>query len=152
MANKRYYTYGYSPDGKRVDMYIDNGQTYLSDGTRLPIGYSVQTKGGIYKMGDSGGYRTSGHNIPTPTVPTIDENNPLLKNLTFNSDKNYSQLGSDMYKPVYDAKIDAIRNRLNLDTQALDSQIGKIDRMYDQNIQTQNEMTERAKVTIVIKH
>ena len=90
---KRYGTYGYSPDGKRVDMYVENGQTYLSDGTRLPSGYSVQTKGGIYKMGDKGGYSANEHN--TPQYKPVDLNS-YLQNFKFQSDKDYNQLGKDM--------------------------------------------------------
>ena len=145
MAKKRYDTYGYTPDGKRVSMYVQDGQTYLQDGTRLPSGYTVQTKGGIYKMGDSGGYGINQHNMPTLAPPTIDKDNPLLQNLTFQPTKNYSQLGQNMYKPIYDAKTTAIRNRLNLDKQALSSQIDATDRMYDKQVQEQNRMTDTSK-------
>ena len=145
MANKRYYTYGYTPDGKRVDMYVQDGRAYLSDGTRLPYGYTVQTKAGIYKMGDSGGYSVSQHNMPTLAPPTIDKNNPLFRNLTFQPTKNYSQLAQNMYKPIYDAKVTAIRNRLNLDKQALSSQIDATNRMYDKQVQEQNRMTDISK-------
>ena len=145
MAKKRYDTYGYTPDGKRVSMYVQDGQTYLSDGTRLPSGYTVQTKGGIYKMGDSGGYGVSQHNMPTLAPPTIDKDNPLFQNLTFQPTKNYSQLGQNMYKPIYDAKTTAIRNRLNLDKQALSSQIDATDRMYDKQVHEQNRMTDTSK-------
>lgn len=147
MAKKRYDTYGYSPDGKRIDMYVQDGQTYLQDGTRLPSGYTVNTKGGIYKMGDGGGYGVNSHNLPSLSGYSKQDSiqdmfNSLFK---FNSDKDYSKMGQDMYKPVYDAKSDAIRNRLNLDRQALDAQTGQIDRIYDQNVQAQNEMNEVAK-------
>lgn len=142
MAKKRYYTYGYTPDGKRVSMYIQDGQTYLSDGTRLPSGYTVQTKGGIYKMGDGGGYLVDSHN--RPQAPSLDLNE--FKNLfTFQSNKDYAQLGKNMYKPIYDSKLTAIRNRLNLDTQALKSQEPILNRLYDQQIEAQQRATEQAK-------
>ena len=147
MAKKRYDTYGYTPDGKRVDVYVQDGQTYLRDGTRLPFGYTVQTQGGIYKMGDGGGYRVSSHNIPS-LLNFYNQNNAqnMFNNMfKFSSDKDYGQLGANMYKPIYDAKSDAIRNRLNLDTQMLNTNIGKINRMYDQHVQAQHDMNEQAK-------
>ena len=147
MANKRYDTYGYTPDGKRVDVYVENGQTYLRDGTRLPSGYTVQTQGGIYKMGDGGGYGVNAHNVPSLSNNFTQNNmQDIFNNLfKFSSDKDYGKLGSDMYKPVYDAKSDAIRNRLNLDTQMLNTNIGKTNRMYDQYVQQQHDMNEQAK-------
>ena len=147
MTSKRYDTYGYTPDGKRVDVYVQDGQTYLRDGTRLPFGYTVQTQGGIYKMGDGGGYRVSSHNTPS-LLNSYNQNNAqnMFNNMfKFSSDKDYGQLGANMYKPIYDAKADAIRNRLNLDTQMLNTNTGKINRMYDQYVQAQHDMNEQAK-------
>ena len=142
MANKRYGTYGYTPEGNRVDLYVENGQTFLPDGTRLPSGYSVQTKGGIYKMGDNGGYSVNEHNVPQYNPVDV---NQYLQNFKFQSDKDYSQLGKDMYKPIYDAKANAIRNRLNLDTQSLNAQTGQVNTTYDNQVQAQHDMNKVSK-------
>lgn len=43
------------PDGNVVIGYIQNGFTYMPDGSRVPIGAKVQTGGGWYEMTGSGG-------------------------------------------------------------------------------------------------
>lgn len=72
MANKYTTSYAYDPNGNKVDVYIKDGLTYTLDGKRIGAGYTVQTAGGIYKMGEDGkGYKVDSHNTaPVITQPT----------------------------------------------------------------------------------
>jgi hypothetical protein len=42
------------PNGKKVTGYIKDGRTTLADGSRPPVGSTVQTAGGTFKVTDSG--------------------------------------------------------------------------------------------------
>lgn len=55
-------SYAYDLLGKKVPVWIVEGKTFLENGFRLPVGYTVQTQGGIYKMTDSGGVKVDYHN------------------------------------------------------------------------------------------
>src|SRR5690606_1603104 len=68
----QYKSYAYDPSGNKVDVYIKDGLTYTLDGKRIGAGYTVQTAGGIYKMGEDGkGYKVDSHNTaPVVTQPT----------------------------------------------------------------------------------
>lgn len=47
-SGSRYNTTVYTPEGSAVSGYIQNGQTYLSDGTRIGEGYTSVDKSGRY--------------------------------------------------------------------------------------------------------
>ena len=60
-------SYAYDPSGNKVNVSIKNGQSYLDNGQRVGAGYTVQTGGGIYKMGNDGkGYKVDSHNVYSP--------------------------------------------------------------------------------------
>lgn len=72
----RVESYAYDPTGKKVKMYIENGLTYTDDGNRIGAGYTVQTNGGIYKMGADGkGTKVESHNIAPVNTPVNTVNN-----------------------------------------------------------------------------
>lgn len=50
------------PDGRTVSGYINNGITSLADGTRVPVGSTVQTAGGTFMLTDNGSIPVSGLN------------------------------------------------------------------------------------------
>ena len=55
-------SYAYDPNGNKVNVVIKDGKSYLEDGSRVGVGYTVQTGGGIYKMTDQGGVKVDSHN------------------------------------------------------------------------------------------
>lgn len=77
-------SYAYDPSGKRHDTVIRNGATYTSDGQRIGAGWTSQTAGGIYKMGDDGkGFKVNAHNQasqPKEITSNINTNNNVNKN------------------------------------------------------------------------
>ena len=65
-----YTSFAYDPTGKKVDVNIQNGQTFTLDGQRIGEGYTVETQGGIYKMVNGKGVKVGGHNqLQAPTAP-----------------------------------------------------------------------------------
>lgn len=59
-AAVRYETQVWTPEGTTVGGYIENGKTYLNDGTRISDGYSVRAKDGtIYTMENGVGRASS---------------------------------------------------------------------------------------------
>ena len=82
MANQ-YKSYAYDPKGNKVDVYVKDGLTYTQDGKRIGAGYTIQTAGGIYKMGEDGkGYKIDNHNtapvITQPTKTTNQTTTPIV--------------------------------------------------------------------------
>lgn len=56
-------SYAYDPSGNKVNVNIKDGLSYLDNGQRVGAGYTVQTGGGIYKMGNDGkGTKVDSHN------------------------------------------------------------------------------------------
>lgn len=44
----------YDPYGNKMSGYAIDGKAYLSDGSRIPTGYTAETKGGLFTMGQDG--------------------------------------------------------------------------------------------------
>lgn len=66
-----YKSYAYDPQGNRHETYVKDGKTYTSSGDRLGAGWTSQTAGGIYKMGNDGnGYKVDSHNTIKPVTPS----------------------------------------------------------------------------------
>lgn len=45
------------PNGKKAEVVIKNGKSYLKDGSRIPIGTTVKTAGGTFKLTEKGGVK-----------------------------------------------------------------------------------------------
>lgn len=116
-----YKSYAYDPYGNKVDVYIKDGLTYTQDGKRIGAGYTVQTAGGIYKMGEDGkGYKVDSHNtapvITQPpkttnqtTTPTV-TSTPVVKNNTVKNTSN-NTLRSRGYYDFYQNELDELQSR-----------------------------------------
>lgn len=74
-------SYGVDLSGNRFEVDIRNGVSYIKDtNERPPIGSTIQTGGGIFRMTDNGGVKVDSHNTPqgvqsqshgsTPTDPS----------------------------------------------------------------------------------
>ena len=61
-----YLSYAVDLLGKKKDVEVIDGVTFLTTGERLPVGYTVQTEGGIWKMTEKGGIQVEQHNMYTP--------------------------------------------------------------------------------------
>lgn len=66
----------YDPNGKKSDGYIKDGKTYTDENftQRVPVGSTVETAGGTYKMTESGGvptYQTAQNNYKNKTQEHI---------------------------------------------------------------------------------
>jgi hypothetical protein len=81
-------TYGYDTSGNKVNMYIDrNGKSYLDNGQRIPLGYTVQTNGGVFQMTAGGGVPVENHNR---YIPNSNTNNSATSSIINTSQSNTS--------------------------------------------------------------
>lgn len=53
-----YASWAYVPGMGMVDVTIKDGQTFMADGSTLPVDSIVQTEGGLFQMTETGGQRT----------------------------------------------------------------------------------------------
>ena len=78
-SNTKYNTNVYDQYGNRHSGTVKDGITYLEDGSRVPIGWTVNTRGGYYRMGDDGkGYKVDGP--PVPQKSSNMEEEPIKNN------------------------------------------------------------------------
>lgn len=148
MAENRYDTVAFDPQGKKHGAYIQDGKTFLQDGSRLQEGWSSQTRGGIYKMGADAGYGAETHNRPSQKsyLDTFREiSSEVAPNHSWQPEKNYQQLGQDRYKPIFEAQQNALQNRLDSGVRDLEGNIAGVNTEYDRAVQKQQEMNQMAK-------
>ena len=91
-------SFAYDTNGNKVNVIIKDGITYLTNGQRLPTGYTVETAGGIYKMGSDGkGVKVNSHNKPVNSQPNlVSDDNYLNDMLTALMNQN-KELSNEMY-------------------------------------------------------
>lgn len=109
-------SYAYDPKGNKVNVTIKDGQSYLDDGNRVGTGYTVQTGGGIYKMGNDGkGIKVDSHNTSNNSYV-----NTLVNSL--GSNKEYNNVnakpdkldkGDTTSKNIYKSPIVDYTNKYN---------------------------------------
>lgn len=71
----------YDPSGSKLSGYAVDGKAYLSDGSRIPTGYTAETKGGLFTMGQDGkGVKVDSipKNVVTGNVKNTANNSPYM--------------------------------------------------------------------------
>lgn len=147
---KKKSTILFDEKGKQQDGYLIDGKAYKPDGTRVPNGWSVQTAGGVFKMGTDGqGYQSeSGHNQASHQANLEDLMAKYLEETgdkyKWASDKDYDQLGADRYQPIYDEQRQSLEQERDSNIRDLQNQIAGVDTTYDRNVESQQDLTKQA--------
>jgi len=127
-ASSRYYTAVWTPEGEQVGGYIEDGKTYLNDGTRISDGYSVKAKNGtLYTMENGVGRESS-----------VDE---LANSLAKKRAQNETTKAWDRMQEDYDDRMSSVISQQNAATDAgVKQAINALDKQKD----TVNETMDKA--------
>lgn len=140
----KYDSVAFDKSGKKHSVYIEDGKAYTPDGKRVSSGWTVHTKGGIYEMGTDSGFATDTHNLGN-RMDVLDQLRQEFAGMqdkySWSSDKDYSQLGRDMYQPIFDQQRQAYENQLNRTVSDMENQITGVDTQYDRNVDRSQKNT-----------
>lgn len=148
MADVRKYdsTYGYDSSGKRQNLYLKDGQGYTQDGNRVGAGWTVQTGGGIFQMGNDGrGYKVQEHNRARPDYSAMESFLNTNREASTYTPQDFTQKGKDRYTPIYEAKRQALEHQRDSGVRDLEGQMAGVNTEYDRNLEAQADNAKRAK-------
>ena len=139
---------------------IRNGQTFLEDGRRIPVGWTVETKGGLYQMGSDGkGFKIDQLRFETPrnvtepinkAVPRSEGYSEGLRDTpsysprpapSFNFD---TRRFDDYFSEMERVQLEKMRRAREQRKQVLENQKGRIGTEYDKVIGDINLQKEQA--------
>jgi len=162
MANSEYVTNVYDRYGNRYKGIIRDGLTYLEDGSRIPVGWSVETKGGLYRMGDDGvGYKIDKlefeSRTPERTTRTVERDVPRRSDYSdrLQSVSSYTpsppprfdfdrRQFDDYFSEMERVQLEKMRQARERRRQVLENQKGRINTEYDKVIGDINLQKEQA--------
>ena len=112
-STNRYNTDVYTPTGEKVSGYIENGQTYLSDGSRIGEGYTAKDASGRYWTVQNGkGVQTTQPN-PVAQAYTKKYTGPryvVRDGFTVDMEKDYQSLLDNITDPQERKIVEQARN------------------------------------------